>query len=208
LELRPAICICVFGSRLFPDVPDLHLDFRLRSENRLELTDHLQIHTLELPKYIRPADNELIERPMEQWAYFLKYATSSTPEELVRRLGDRVFARAIGVLEMIAKNPAERAIYELRMKTVRDEAWRVEQAKAEGKAVGKAEGKAEGEVIGEERGKAIGVAEGQKIAFIKTLQMLQELTGEAVSSGDSLSSLSLDELERLITECRDKLRGR
>jgi len=41
---------------IFRQVDDLHLDFRLMNEkHRLALTDQLQIHLLELPKYILPS---------------------------------------------------------------------------------------------------------------------------------------------------------
>ena len=39
-QLRPAISICVLDALLFPSVPDLHLDFRLRNcRHGLVLTD-------------------------------------------------------------------------------------------------------------------------------------------------------------------------
>ena len=72
------------------------------------LTDCLRIHLLELPKYVPPGDNRIIEDPTEQWLYFFRRAGKSTAEELIARLPDPVFAEAIGVLEMIAKNPEER----------------------------------------------------------------------------------------------------
>ncbi len=50
--LRPAISICVLDAVMFPNSPDLHLDFRLRDDGCGEtLADDLQIHTVELPKY-------------------------------------------------------------------------------------------------------------------------------------------------------------
>ena len=92
--------------KLFPQSPDLHLDFRLRGrEPGIELTNRLQIHLLELPKYTPPSDNGLITDPIEKWAFFFQQAVSLTPEELTDRLSDDAFAEAAGVLEMIAKIP-------------------------------------------------------------------------------------------------------
>ena len=60
-------------------MPDLHLDFRLRGrEPGIELTNRLQLHLLELPKYTPPSDNEMITDPIEQWAYFFQQAVSLT----------------------------------------------------------------------------------------------------------------------------------
>ena len=65
--LRPAIGICILDAVLFPAVPDFHLDFRMANvKHGLALTDHLQVHLLELPKYRPPSDNGVIEDPIEQ----------------------------------------------------------------------------------------------------------------------------------------------
>jgi hypothetical protein len=82
----------------------------LRTESGLLLTDCLQIHLFELPKYVPPSDNRVISDPIEQWLYFFSRAEESTAEELTARLPDPVFAEAAGVLEMIAKNPDERRL--------------------------------------------------------------------------------------------------
>ena len=66
-ELRPAIGICILDLLLYPQISDVHLDFRLRNQKHgLTLTDHLQIHLLELPKYTPPSDNREITDPIEQ----------------------------------------------------------------------------------------------------------------------------------------------
>ncbi len=56
-DLRPAIGICVRDGILLPDTAAIHSDFRLRSVKSV-LTDHLQIHLLELPKNDLPSDDE------------------------------------------------------------------------------------------------------------------------------------------------------
>jgi predicted transposase/invertase (TIGR01784 family) len=72
-DLRPAISICILDAVLFRTVPDLHLDFRLANiKHGLTLTDHLQVHLLELPKYSPPGDNGVIRDPIDQWCYFLR----------------------------------------------------------------------------------------------------------------------------------------
>lgn len=46
-ELRPSIGICILDLLLYPQISDIHLDFRLRnSTHGLTFTDHLQIHLL------------------------------------------------------------------------------------------------------------------------------------------------------------------
>lgn len=136
-ELRPSIGICILDAILFRESPAMHLDFQLRAGSGELLTDCLQIHLLELPKYDPNADNSLESDPICQWIHFFRFAASSTPEELHRLLPDPVFTEAIGVLEMIARNPEEKRYYESRLKMQRDEQARLEAAEERGEAIGR-----------------------------------------------------------------------
>jgi len=78
--------------------------------------------------YVVPSDNKPIVEPVEQWLCFFRKAANLTAEELALRLPDPVFTEAIGVLQMIAKNPGERQMYEDRLKAERDEWARTAQA--------------------------------------------------------------------------------
>jgi predicted transposase/invertase (TIGR01784 family) len=190
LALRPSISICILDGTLFPRVPDLHLDFQLiNPQNLLVLSDCLQVHLLELPKYRVPNDNELIENPIEQWCYFFRRACDSTPEELTRRLVDPVFAEAAGVLKMIARDPKQRSLYQARMKMEMDERFRLQAAKEEGLA----EGLAEGEARGEARGR---------------VRILQQLIGTTISSDSELASKSLADLAAMEADLQRQFQER
>jgi predicted transposase/invertase (TIGR01784 family) len=77
VNLMPSIGISVLDGILFPEVAELHLDFRLRSQSpALTHSDAMQIHLFELPKYTEPSDNEPIDDSLEQWAYFFSLFTS------------------------------------------------------------------------------------------------------------------------------------
>ncbi len=144
-SLTPSIGICVLDGIWFSDVPSLHLDFRMRSgDPPVLLCDSLQIHLLELPKYTPPGDNSVITNPIEMWVYFLRWASELTAQQLGDRLGDEVFAEAAGVLEMIARSPRERELYEARLKMQRDEQSRIAAAKDQGHAAGLEKGREEG----------------------------------------------------------------
>ena len=81
--LRPAISICVLDALMFRNSPQIHSDFRLRSrDGHLQLTDGLQIHLLELPKYTIPSDNRVITDPVEAWLYFFRQADEMTTEDI------------------------------------------------------------------------------------------------------------------------------
>ncbi|WP_158222640.1 Rpn family recombination-promoting nuclease/putative transposase [Rhodopirellula sp. MGV] len=179
--LRPSIGICILDALLFRDSGSLHLDFQLRSKTGERLTDCLQIHLLQLPKYMPEADNDVPSDPIRQWMHFFRFAGTSTLEELHRTLPDPVFTEAIGVLEMIAKNPEERRFYESRLKMQRDEEARLVAAREQGV----------------EQGEAIG-----------RVRVLQSLAGVEESAVEQLRSKSLDELSAMEANLKQQLRDR
>jgi predicted transposase/invertase (TIGR01784 family) len=189
-ELRPAISICVLDALLFPDVPDLHLNFRLRNcRHELVLTDDVQVHFLELPKYNPSVHPVIGATPLEKWAYFFRYASQLTPDEISGRLTDAEFIEAAGVLEMIAQSPREREMYEARLKFERDKSWWIKTAKAEGHAEGRAEGIERGEYSGQ-------------------IRLLQRLLGLPESSASDLVELEFEQLSSLAAQLQAQLRDR
>jgi predicted transposase/invertase (TIGR01784 family) len=149
--LRPAISICVLDAIMFPKSLHIHSDFRLRSQDgQLDLTNGLQIHLLELPKYLIPSDNRVITDPVEAWLYFFRRADEMTMQDIEQRFNSPAFTEAAQVLDMIQRTPQQRSQYELRLKAQRDERARIQQARAEGEARGEASGiiKALREVLG------------------------------------------------------------
>ena len=196
--LRPAISICVLSQRLFLNVPDMHLDFRLRERNRgFVLTDDLQIHTIELPKSQPLDNNTAVTDPIEKWAWFLRFSQASTVEQIRSRLDDDIFVTAAGVLQMISKSPQERMLYNARMKMQRDEASRLLYAEREGIAKGEAKGKA----IGEANGKAIGEQ-------IGAVRLLQQLLGLPETTEDVLSEMTAVSRDAIIADLKSQLKER
>lgn len=171
---------------MFPGTPRWHLEFRLRDAGaQIERTSDLRVHTLELPKYRAKGHNLPEATPLEKWAYFLKFADRLTARELAVRLVDPEFVQAAGVLEMISHTPEERARYEARQKFLRDEAGRLERARAEGQA----------------EGLELGVLAGRA-------QLLQQLLGIRVAGIDELSAVPSSQLEALVRALERRLQSR
>jgi predicted transposase/invertase (TIGR01784 family) len=158
----------------------------------LELTNCLEIHLLELPKYAPLEDNKSIADPRDQWMYFFRRAEGATVEELLDRLPDPVFKRAVGVLEMISRTPDQRRHYDARLKWELDENTRIQTAFEEGEI----KGREEGEIKGREEGE------------IKLIQTLQEILGGPVSNAVVFHGRSLEQLRAMTEELRKKIQRR
>ncbi|TWT54784.1 PD-(D/E)XK nuclease family transposase [Rubripirellula amarantea] len=63
-DLNPSISICLLDAIKFRDEPRLQHAFGLRTAGGLSLTDCLQVHVFEVPKYVIPSDNEPIADPV------------------------------------------------------------------------------------------------------------------------------------------------
>jgi predicted transposase/invertase (TIGR01784 family) len=172
----------------FSQLAEYHSEFRLRTRSGLELTNCLEIHLLELPKYSPLDDNLQIADPRDQWMYFFRRAEGSTVEELLDRLPDPVFKRAVGVLEMISRTPDQRRHYDARLKWELDENTRIQTAFEEGEIKGREEGREEGE--------------------IKLIQTLQEILGGPVSDAAVFQARSLEQLRAMTDELRKKIQRR
>ena len=183
-KLRPSIGICILNSVHFSQLAEYHSEFRLRTRSGLELTNCLEIHLLELPKYAPLDDNEVIADPRDQWMYFFRRAEGSTVEELLDRLPDPVFKRAVGVLEMISRTPDQRRHYDARLKWELDENTRIQTAFEEGEIKGREEGE------------------------IKLIQTLQEILGGPVSDAAVFHGRSLEQLRAMTEELRKKIQRR
>ncbi|TWU58441.1 PD-(D/E)XK nuclease family transposase [Rubripirellula tenax] len=164
---------------MFRGSGQIHSDFRIRSrDGHLDLTDGLQIHLLELPKYAVPSDSRVITDPVEAWQYFFRRANEMTTQEIEQRFNSPAFTEAAEVLDMIQRTPQQRSQYELRLKAQRDDRARLQQARLEGKAEGKAEG------------------------------IIKALRGVLGIEPTSLDELSLEQLETIASDLQRQIRER
>ncbi len=192
-SLLPAICICVVTQPMFAEDPRLHLDFRLREESGLLLTDDLQVHVLQLSNLRVTAQNVREASPLEQWAYFLLHGDQMTPDEIRQLFPDPEFSDAAGVLEMVSKNPEQRQLYDARLKFQRDEAARMESAHDEGLREGI------------EKGIEKGIERGELLGQIKLLQSLLKVSRPTRAE---LAKSTVAQLSELVDKLKHQLRTR
>lgn len=122
---------------------------------------------------------------LEKWVFLLQRAAGYEATELRGMLEEPELQEAIGVLEMIAKTPDQRELYETRLKMQRDEAARLEYAELKGRA----EGREEGELLGQVR-------------------MLEGLLNLPRSSDEELAAQTMDQLRARAADLQNKLRAR
>src|SRR5262249_28747846 len=92
LELKPTISISFLDHLLFPQVPAYHLRFRLLEKaHDLLLSDDLEFHLLELPKFTKTADE--LKTDLDIWLYFFRHAEKMDTEALPAALAQRPLVR-------------------------------------------------------------------------------------------------------------------
>ena len=145
-----------------------------------KLTDILEIHFLELPKF-RKARPDL-GKPLDRWLIFIE----DSPKE-VRQMAihnDPAIAKAEELLERLGSLDEVKRYYEAREMAIHDEVTRITGAKAEGHAEGWAEGEAEGILKGK--------LEAARKMLVKQMpeELIIEITG---ITGEELRKLKFEE---------------
>ena len=136
LELQPTISISFLDHVLFPKAKAYHLRFRLLEETRhFPLTDDLEFHLLELPKFKKSADK--LASGLDIWLYFLRHAAKMDAEALPAALDQQpLVRRAVEELKMLTQTDLERERYEARRKAQLDYNTGLKMARLEGEMIG------------------------------------------------------------------------
>lgn len=159
-------------------VEQYHSVFHLWEDFHKEckLTDILEIHFLELPKF-RKARPDL-SKPLDRWLIFIE----DSPEE-VRKMAvnnDPAIAKAEELLERLGSLDEIKRYYEAREMAIHDEVTRITGAKAEGRAEGLAKGEAEGILKGK----------------LETAQNLLSM-GMSIQNIAAATGLTIEQIEQL-----------
>ncbi len=196
--LRPAISICLLSKVLLREVPFAHHRFRLVDrEHARELSDAVEVHTLELTKY-HLSESTIAHAPaIEQRAFFLLLADRYEPARLQELLPGAAFEQAITTLESFASKTEDRAKYDPREKALRDYCWQLDCAREEGREEGRVKGLEEGRQEGRDEGAVVG-----------EIQLLQQLVGGTSDSIANLLQRPSSDLDALLADLQQRLRTR
>jgi predicted transposase/invertase (TIGR01784 family) len=98
----------------------------------------MEIHVIELKKY--EGDIESVKTALDRWIVFLTRAHEFSRSKIPSTLAEVTsIARAIEILDTMGLSTDERAVYEGRLKWLRDEEMAIQTAHMRGKAEGRAE---------------------------------------------------------------------
>ena len=117
-KLRPVICIWILNENILRRAPQVHHCFTPSDIGaKISLSDHFQIHTLELEKWrIRGAGTS---KPIRNWLRFL--TEGENWEDVPEDISNPDMEAAMDVLERFAKNAAWNSAYRARVEYRRNE---------------------------------------------------------------------------------------
>jgi len=207
-RLRRTISICFVNGVVFREWPEYHTCFRLLDPSgELCLTEDLEIHIIELPKFRKTLAE--LETDLDFWLYFLKNGEELDADALPAELDRGEIRKAMGVLKMLAQSDMERELYEGRLKAKRDlqtleterriaedqrrtaedqrrtaeERWRTAEEQ-------RADWQQRYEAADRER-------EAAKRMLVRQIQFCERLLGRRLSNAEELTACRLDELRDL-----------
>ena len=155
--LNKAIGIHILNFTSIPEVKKYHNVFNIREkESNIEYFKDLELHTIELNKFMDEAGNEVssvmarVKNKVDLWSAFLTKYDLMNPANLTGSFDDPDLKKALGVLEVMNLNKEEREEYESHLKWLRIETNTLKKAEDKGEARGRQEGREEGRQEGRE----------------------------------------------------------
>ncbi|OOO00326.1 MAG: hypothetical protein ATN35_07960 [Epulopiscium sp. Nele67-Bin004] len=177
-ELSKVITINILDFNLLSTASYLST-FHLREDTQTEiiLTDVMEIHFIEYPKFIEQVGENFKKLPITRW---LKLLQKDIDENEIKELIEMepVMAYVESTIDYITSDPQARLLYEGREKARLDRISLLRGAEEKGREAGREEGRKEGEIKGRKEGEIKGRLEGE----IKTLFNYLKMTAEEIAT--------------------------
>ena len=132
--LNPAVCINLLGFELFPQLPGYHSCFQVREVDQPEyvLSEHLQIHFIELPKNPLERANE-VRDALDRWCYYFEHEGSVEESEMTVLLDEnKAIRKAHEVYREFTADAELMDMVEAREKWLKDVNTRLASAERQG----------------------------------------------------------------------------
>ncbi|MDR1909455.1 MAG: Rpn family recombination-promoting nuclease/putative transposase [Spirochaetaceae bacterium] len=131
VELPPVIAINILGFEYIP-LDDFHTSFHIYEDRHkdYQLTDALELHFLDMIKFRRSKDKDIVNEPLHRW---LVYFDDKSPQNLVEEVikMDPAIQKVQTTMETIQRDEALYRTYLSYEKAERDELNRINGAKRE-----------------------------------------------------------------------------
>lgn len=173
-KLQPTIGIHFVNGNLFKDSTKYHqvFDLRERTDPAMVFSDQLQLHFIELPKFV--ADVDSLKTPLDQWLYVFKHGEDLDLDRLPASLKTPIMTEALEVLWNMSNSPQQRIFYESRLKAKRDYeaglAYAKEQGEKRGIEIGEQIGMEKGIEKGIEKGERLGIEKGERAGILMAIR--------------------------------------
>ncbi|WP_345321090.1 Rpn family recombination-promoting nuclease/putative transposase [Novipirellula rosea] len=178
----PSISICLLNRILFAETDQAHHRFQmLDRESGREISNAIEVHTVELTKYELDAQTITHSSKLQQWTFLLLFAQDYDAETLRKLLPGIEFETAISTMEIISAKTEDKQMYDQREKAQRDYEWAITGAREEGREEGKLAGQ---------------------------IQLLQQLLGEPPASDTELLRQDIGALTTQLANLQQRLRDR
>ncbi len=173
-DLKPAITVNLLNFSFLPQEGPHAVYGLYNMETGDRLTRDLELHFLELPKYIKGVQKPISQMTkMERWlAYFANRLDKKGKEELA--MSEAAIHTAMDAARIFLSNTAERRLY------INKEMARMDRDSGllHAERKGEQKGLQKGEQIGLQRGEQIGLQKGERIGEEKMGQLMQILSQE------------------------------
>lgn len=177
-NLKRTVSINILNFDTLMDEKDYHSVYRLKNlQSNLELNNQIELHFIELEKFTKELPD--LKKTLDRWIYFLKHAEKFTAKNLPVPLEEvDTISKANKILDSISLTSEQRAIYENRLKILRDEDAVLQTAKRKAREEGRKEGREEGRQEGRQEIKYELARKLLKNGY--PLEKISELTGLTV----------------------------
>ena len=192
--LKRTICINILNFK-YLKTRKFHSGYRLKEiYSNEELTDVAEIHFIEIPKLEEGTDEKDM---LVAWIEFLKNPESEKVRSLEMSIDE--IREAKDELIRMSNDDTQRALYEMRAKTLKDKISALNEAERKGIKKGRQEGIKEGLQKGIQEGLQKGIQEGEKSKAIEIAKSLINigLDKETISKS---TGLDLNEVEKLMSK--------
>jgi predicted transposase/invertase (TIGR01784 family) len=188
-ELPNIISINILGYEFLPEIDDFHSSFHLREDTHREciLTEALEMHFIDMVKFNRLRNQDIVQNPLHRWLTFLnKHTNPKILEEIITM--DTAIEKADAKIRRVLSDKEALRAYQMREMAKSDYTSTINFARREGIR--------EGEQRGEQRGERRGELKGERESQVK---IAKELKANNVPFDiiQKCTHLSMEEIERL-----------